>query len=89
MDVWDSTRWDDGYVDNRGRFRVKRPDCPRAYANGWALRAHLAGDRRVPPGQGCDCKFTVPGRVVAKRRWEGTEPKYCSTDCYQANRVAA
>jgi hypothetical protein len=38
---WTPATWDDGYIDNRGRFRVYRPDCPRAYALGYALRAHV------------------------------------------------
>lgn len=38
---WTPERWDDGYVDNRGRFRVWRPDYPKAYALGYALRAHV------------------------------------------------
>ncbi len=38
---WAPDRWNDGFVDIRGRFRVYRPDCPRAYGNGWALRAHV------------------------------------------------
>ena len=39
--VWTPEQWDDGYVDNKGRFRVYRPDCPRAFASGYALRAHV------------------------------------------------
>lgn len=39
--IWDGKNHDDGWVDNRGRFRVYRPDCPRAYASGYALRAHV------------------------------------------------
>lgn len=38
---WTPETWDDGYVDNRGRFRVYRPDYPKAYALGYALRAHV------------------------------------------------
>lgn len=38
---WTPARWNDGYVDNRGRFRVYRPDYPRVYALGYALRAHV------------------------------------------------
>ena len=38
---WTPETWNDGYVDNRGRFRVYRPDYPRAYALGYALRAHV------------------------------------------------
>jgi hypothetical protein len=38
---WTPDRWNDGYKDNRGRFRVYRPDYPRAYALGYALRAHV------------------------------------------------
>lgn len=39
--LWTPDRWNDGWIDNRGRFRVYRPDCPRAYASGYALRAHV------------------------------------------------
>ena len=38
---WTSFHWDEGYVDNNGRFRVYRPDYPRAYSLGYALRAHV------------------------------------------------
>ena len=38
---WTEERWDDGYIDSRGRFRVYRSDCPRAYKDGYALRAHV------------------------------------------------
>lgn len=39
--LWDGSDWNDGYRDNRGRFRVYRPDYPRAYSEGYALRAHV------------------------------------------------
>ena len=38
---WTPENWDDGFIDNRGRFRVFRPDCPRSYEGGYALRAHV------------------------------------------------
>ena len=38
---WTPDRWGDGYIDNKGRFRVFRPDYPRAYKYGWNLRAHI------------------------------------------------
>lgn len=38
---WIPDNWDSGYVDSRGRFRVYSPECPRAYSDGWALRAHV------------------------------------------------
>lgn len=38
---WTPESWDDGYVDNKGRFRVYRPDYPNAYSLGYALRAHV------------------------------------------------
>lgn len=38
---WTPARWNDGYIDNRGRFRVYRPDYPNAYPEGYALRAHI------------------------------------------------
>jgi len=39
--VWDGSSWDDGWHDNNGRFRVYRPDYPRVYEGGYALRAHV------------------------------------------------
>lgn len=41
INLWDGTIWDDGYINSRGRFIVYRPDYPRAYAEGYALRAHV------------------------------------------------
>lgn len=38
---WDGSDWDDGYIDPKRRFRVYRPDYPRAYAMGYALRSHV------------------------------------------------
>lgn len=38
---WTVASWNDGYVDNRGRFRVYRPDCPNAFASGYCLRSHV------------------------------------------------
>lgn len=38
---WTAERWGNGFVDNRGRFRVFRPDFPRALPGGYALRAHV------------------------------------------------
>jgi len=40
-EVWTPENWNDGYLDNKGRFRVYRPDYPRAYHEGYALRAHV------------------------------------------------
>jgi len=37
---WTPEHWDAGHVC-KGRMLVYRPDCPRAYTNGWALRAHV------------------------------------------------
>lgn len=34
--------FNDGYVDNRGRFRVWLPNHPRVYAEGYVLRAIVA-----------------------------------------------
>jgi len=36
--------FDDGYVDNDGRFRVWSPDHPRAYLGGYILRSIVAYD---------------------------------------------
>lgn len=38
---WMPDRWRDGYVDNKGRFRVYRPDFPGAFDDGYALRYHV------------------------------------------------
>lgn len=40
---WDGSDWNDGYINNKGRFMVYRPDCPRAYKGlgGYALRTHV------------------------------------------------
>ncbi len=38
---WSPEIWDDGYTDSDGRVRVYRPDYPRAYREGYALRAHV------------------------------------------------
>ena len=56
LDVWDGSQWDAGWIDNRGRFRVYRPDYPRAYAGGYALRAHVVWwlARGVPHAKGTD-----------------------------------
>ena len=54
LQVWDGSNWDDGWHDNRGRFRVYRPDYPRAFSGGYALRAHvvwwLANGKPHPTG---------------------------------------
>jgi hypothetical protein len=51
---WAPDSWDDGYVDNKGRFRVYRPDFPKADKMGYAMRAHvvywLATGSRHPDG---------------------------------------
>lgn len=39
LEIWDGTKWDEGWYDNRDRFRVYRPDYPRAFTGGYALRA--------------------------------------------------
>jgi len=40
-ETWTEEKWEEGYVDNKGRFRVYRPDYPRAYSLGYSLRAHV------------------------------------------------
>ena len=39
--IWDGTRWNDGYKNNKGRFLVWRPDFPGHYHEGYALRYHV------------------------------------------------
>jgi hypothetical protein len=38
---WTPSRWNNGHVDKKGRFRVYRPDCPRAGKDGYCFRAHV------------------------------------------------
>ena len=38
---WTPSNWNNGYIDNKGRFRVYRPDYPNAYQGGYALRSHV------------------------------------------------
>jgi hypothetical protein len=40
--IWTPDNWDgNGYIDNEGRFRIYRPDYPRVYKGGFALRSHV------------------------------------------------
>lgn len=52
---WSHDAWGDGFVDNRGYFRVYRPDYPLAYSSGYAKRSHvvywLATGHAVGPGE--------------------------------------
>lgn len=41
LPIWDTSNWESGWLDNKGRFRVYRPDYPRAYQGGYALRSHV------------------------------------------------
>jgi hypothetical protein len=41
QEFWTPENWDAGYTDNKGRHRVYRPDYPRAYKEGYCLRAHV------------------------------------------------
>jgi hypothetical protein len=51
---WTPRRWDEGFVDARGYFRVYRPDYPRAWGNGGAKRYvivwWLKTGKVIPPG---------------------------------------
>lgn len=51
---WTPKEWENGYYDSRGRFRVYRPDYPRVYGGGYALRSHivwwLESGKPVPQG---------------------------------------
>lgn len=38
---WTMGHWDTGYLDNRGYFRVYRPDYPRAYGSGYTKRYYI------------------------------------------------
>jgi len=50
---WSLERFDDGYIDADGRFRVYYPNHPRAYKGGYVLRAIVAYETyhgtSVPP----------------------------------------
>jgi hypothetical protein len=51
-ELWIPERWDDGVVDNRGYFRVYRPDYPRCFPGGYAKRSHVVWwleTGQVPP----------------------------------------
>ena len=43
--IWTPENWEDGYYDNKTRFRVYRPDYPRAWnyktTKGYAFRSHI------------------------------------------------
>ena len=41
INLWTPDNWDDGWLEHKGRFMVYRPDCPRAYKGGYALRYHV------------------------------------------------
>lgn len=51
---WSPDRFEDGHVNNKGRFIVYRPDYPRAWPGGRALRTHvlwwLQTSEAVPKG---------------------------------------
>jgi len=40
--LWSLDNFDDGYLDNNGRFRVWLPTHPRSYSNGYILRSIVA-----------------------------------------------
>lgn len=39
--TWTPEKWDEGHIDNKGYFRVYRPDYPKTYAMGYAKRYHI------------------------------------------------
>lgn len=39
---WSLENFNEGYIDNKGRFRVWLPTHPRSYENGWVLRSIVA-----------------------------------------------
>ncbi len=40
--IWSLENFNDGYIDNKGRFRVWVPNHPRAYEEGYILRSIIA-----------------------------------------------
>jgi hypothetical protein len=53
--IWTPENWEDGVLMNKGRVAVFRPDYPRAWASGYALRSHIVWWLRtgeaLPPGE--------------------------------------
>ena len=43
LSLWVPEHWNEGYVDSKGRFRVYRPDYPRAYGVGLPFERMLCG----------------------------------------------
>lgn len=41
LTTWTEDRWDDGVVNDRGKFMVFRPDFPKCSASGWVHRARV------------------------------------------------
>lgn len=41
VEPWTPDKWNEGYIDRKGKFRVYRPDCPCAWRNGYAFRRHV------------------------------------------------
>ena len=39
--AWTPEKWNEGYIDSRGYFRVYRPDYPKTYTMGYAKRSHV------------------------------------------------
>jgi hypothetical protein len=54
LPIWTPEHWDAGWLTNKGRFMVYRPDCPTAFVGGRALRYHvvywLVTGEAVPKG---------------------------------------
>lgn len=53
---WTLSRFNDGYVDGKGRFRVYMPNHPRASKNGYVLRALVAYEAYH--------KISIPKRLI-------------------------
>lgn len=39
--TWTPEKWNDGFVDSKGYFRVYHPDYPKTYTMGYAKRYHI------------------------------------------------
>lgn len=71
---WTPATWDDGYLDNRGRMRVYRPDYPRAYQGGYALRAHVVWWLRTGKAHPAGSELHHKDHNRQNDRFENLEP---------------
>ena len=70
--LWRPERWDDGFVDPYGYFRVYRPDYPKCWGSGYAKRyvvvywlatGHVLGDDEDIHHEDGDCTNDAMGNL--------------------------